>query len=120
MIVPTAATEGSETGRLAICLFEGRVAPRYDRSQVALFLDYKGRVPLVHNPVSVSHMDSHEICELIISRKAGTVVCGGIKGDCRIKLEDRGVRILDNVIGSSEKVIAEFLSGELACGRVLD
>lgn len=107
-------------GRLALCLYEGRVAPRYDRTQVAIFIDFDESGILSREPVAIGHLDSHEICEMIASRRAGVVICGGIKGDCREKLEGRGVRILDNIIGSADKVISEFLAHNLRSGKAID
>ncbi len=106
--------------RIALCLLKDRIAPRYDRSERILLVTIHDLERQERELVPVGRHKPEEVCKMLVDRNIGTLICGGVTDECRARLERSGIRILDNVIGSVDGVIAVFLGGHLVSGYEVD
>ena len=106
--------------RIALCLLKDRIAPRYDRSEQILLVTVRDLERHEREFVPVGRQKPEKVCNMLVDRNVGTLICGGVTDECRTRLERSGIRILDNVIGSVDGVIAVFLGGHLVSGCEVD
>lgn len=106
---------------VGFCVLHGRIAPRFDQPQgveVVVFDEQRG-VGSREN-YGTSHMQRLEICRFVASLGVEVLVCGGLMDSCERFFHERGIRIIDNVIGDLELAIASFARAELTAGAILD
>ncbi|HDQ41439.1 MAG TPA: hypothetical protein ENN39_10495 [Desulfonatronum sp.] len=106
--------------RFALCLFRNRIAPRYDRAETILLVFVTAQKDLHREVVPVGRMKPQEICNVLVDQNVRTLICGGVTEECRARLDQAGITILDNVMGSAEGVIAVYLDGRLVSGLEVD
>ncbi|MDK2956957.1 MAG: hypothetical protein PWQ57_2453 [Desulfovibrionales bacterium] len=116
----TSARGGAVKTIAALCLWEERIAPRYDRSQKVLVVHLDHGKAVEASTIAVEHLDREELCKTLIAMKINTLICGGVVDPCRRTLEQAGVKIIDNVIGSPQAVLSRHLAGALSSGTVVD
>ncbi|MFW5836370.1 MAG: NifB/NifX family molybdenum-iron cluster-binding protein [Desulfovibrionaceae bacterium] len=106
--------------KVALCLWEERIAPRYDRSQKVRIVTVADGSVVDETTFAVEHLSREELCKAIAAQKVQVLICGGVVDPCRRKLVTAGVEIIDNVIGGPQAVLARHLAGALAPGTVVD
>lgn len=106
---------------IALCLRQGRIAPRLDQPQVlAVYtLDASLQV-LKRREHPVQHLDRIQICNLLSALHVQLVVCGGILQECRHILSLSNILCLDNIIGNEDLALEHYQHGTLQSGMVLD
>jgi len=106
--------------KVTVCQFAGRVAPRYDgAASIAIFsIDNGGKIESVY-VLNVENLNPEELNELICVSDVHILLCGGIKKEWKDVLENRGIKVIDNVIGNIEKVIERLISGSLNPGDIV-
>jgi predicted Fe-Mo cluster-binding NifX family protein len=108
------------TTKAALCLWEERIAPRYDRSQKVLIVTVQDGSVVDETAYAVGHLEREELCKALVAQKVDTIICGGVVDPCRRILTQAGVEIIDNVIGSPQAVLQRLLAGALSPGMVVD
>ena len=108
---------------LLIPLYENEVAPRFDQTTDVLLVRVTpslGAKPVTEERVVVlARASAEEVCRLILNEHVKTVLCAGIEEEHYQFLTWKGVRVIDDVIGPVDQVLATYLAGELKPGAVL-
>jgi len=107
--------------RILIPLYKGEVAPRFDLALEALIVSCGEEGPGAEERVVVlPHASAEEMCNLILTEKVDTVICGGIAEEHYQYLLWKKVRVLDSVIGPYDVALKRFLEGRLKQGEILE
>ncbi len=101
---------------VAVPLLGGRVAPRCTTADRLLLVTVRGRQaePPAVLDAAVDGVES--LLEIVGIHAVRVLVCGGITGSARERLEARGVRVIGNVTGSVAEVLAAIRTGTLRSG----
>ena len=109
--------------KILIPLFENSVAPRFDLATDVLIvvLDKNSDPPAVGEKVIVlANASSEEMCKLVVTENAQTVIASGIEESYHQFLTWKKVRVIDNVVGPVDKVIQAYQKGTLKEGDFLE
>ena len=101
---------------VAVPLLGDRVAPRCTTADRLLLISLRGRRADSQAILDVEVDGVESLLGIIGSHSVRAVVCGGITGSARERLEARGVRVIDNVAGSVAEVLAAVHTGTLHSG----
>lgn len=106
---------------VGFCVLHGRIAPRFDQSQGIEVVAFDGQSRVTSSEhYGTSHLQRLEICRFVGSLGVEVLVCGGLMDSCERFFHERGIRVIDNVIGDLELAIASFARAELTAGAILD
>ncbi len=102
--------------RVAIPLYQNRVAPRFGFASEFLLVELKSKQEVdrqtlrleVENPERVAEHLAHEGVDLVLS--------GGMNMDYQREFRLRNIGVIWGVIGEAEDVLAAFLRGKLYAG----
>lgn len=109
--------------KILIPLFENQVAPRFDLATDVLivFLDKGLDPPETDEKVIVlANASSEDICKLVVTENAQTVIISGIEESYHQFLTWKRVQVIDNVVGPVDKVIQAYAAGNLKSGDFLE
>jgi uncharacterized metal-binding protein/predicted Fe-Mo cluster-binding NifX family protein len=102
--------------RVAIPRFGDRVSPRYVYASEVTVADVEGTRIASQEVLDLELTDEAQFVEMLTSLDVSLLVCGGIRRDVAQDLESRGIRVIHNVAGEVEHVIAALCRGELRPG----
>lgn len=106
--------------RILIPLRGDEIAPRFDLAPEVVIAALEDNGTIVEQRLLVMAQPSQEaLCELILREKVDIVVCCGIEEEFYQYLTWKKVRVIDSVVGSCEKILDSFRSGDLAPGVIL-
>ncbi len=69
--------------------------------------------------VALMIMEPFELTEFLAGLGVETVICGGVKEECRLMLKRKNIRLIDNVIGNVDAVLERFMKGDLHPGDII-
>jgi predicted Fe-Mo cluster-binding NifX family protein len=106
--------------KVLIPLLNEVVAPRFDLATDVLLahLDADGAVT-GRKLLILPQASAERLCQLVIAETVNTVVCGGIEAEHYDYLTWKQVRVIDNVIGPVDRVLAELGSNSLEAMGIL-
>ena len=106
--------------KILIALFVDQVAPRFDlATEVFIASMADGGRPIEKKTVVLPRASAEKFCHLVLLKKIGTVVCGGIEDEYYQYLKWKNVKVLDSVIGSYKDVIKQLEFGTLQSGDII-
>jgi predicted Fe-Mo cluster-binding NifX family protein len=106
--------------KIAICHLNGRVAPRYDRTDEFLFVTICDGKEIVKKKVAgVVAMQPTDFAAQLHLFNVTVLICGGVPVALQNTLRKNGILLIDNVIGNVEDVLAWYMEGRLSAGDVV-
>ncbi|CCO23299.1 NifB/NifX family molybdenum-iron cluster-binding protein [Maridesulfovibrio hydrothermalis] len=102
--------------RLLIPLFNDDVAPRFDLATDVMLVKISSDNKLHERIIVLPQASADDLCALATSDNTHAVICGGIDDEHYQYLVWKGIKILDDVIGPVEKVLAAYKTGKLTAG----
>ncbi|MFW6401215.1 MAG: NifB/NifX family molybdenum-iron cluster-binding protein [Desulfohalobiaceae bacterium] len=106
---------------IALCLRQGRIAPRLDHPEIlAVYTLDESLQVIKRREHPVQHLNRVQICNLLSALHVQLVICGGILQECRHILSRSNILCLDNIIGSEDLALVHYQQGRLQSGMVLD
>ena len=106
--------------KILIPINENDVAPRFDMATEALIVTGLNQAGATHKKMVVLPSASAEkLCQLIITERVQVVICSAIEEDYFQYLTWKKIKVLDSVIGSSQKALERFIAGKLTPGDVV-
>ena len=98
-----------------VALSGGDVCPRFDlTTEVLIARVLPGGGPVEgRRTVVLPHPSAEDLCHLIIADGVDVVICGGIEDEFHEYLTWKKVRVLDSVMGNSERALERFAAGSL-------
>jgi len=105
--------------RIAIPLFDGRVAPRFDCAQRLLVIDGgQDDAPSGHTESPLAG-PPHERIRALVELGADVLICGGIDCLSASLLARYPIRVFSWVTGEADDALAAFLAGALESGAIM-
>ncbi len=99
--------------KLAIPIFNGRVAPVFDwSSQIVMAEVTNGEFPS-QSEADIAEVPVQSRAAFLADAEVNVLICGGISGPMAAMLEDRGIRILPGIAGNVEEVLKAFMAGQI-------
>lgn len=98
------------------------IAPRFDLATEVLVVqtDDQGKLAGEPREILLPGPSAEELCSLILKEGITHVICGGIEEGHYQYLTWKGLKVMDNIIGTGKEVVRHFLArGELDPGTVL-
>ncbi|MEE4608012.1 MAG: hypothetical protein V2L15_03925 [Desulfobacteraceae bacterium] len=110
----------SKPTKVLIPLLGEAVAPRFDLATDVLLarLDAEGAVT-ERKLLILPQASAERLCQLVIAEAVNIVVCGGIEAEHYDYLTWKQVRVIDNVIGSVDRVLAGLGNNNMESGDIL-
>ena len=106
--------------KVLIPLLDEAVAPRFDLATDVLLACLGDEGAVVERKLLIMPQASAErLCQLVIAEAVDTVVCGGIEAEHYDYLTWKRVRVIDNVIGAVDQVLAGLSNNSLEPGTIL-
>jgi len=98
---------------IAVPNCQGRVSPVFDVAARLLVVRLKGGAELDRWEVALFEKQPGEIVRSLRELGINVLICGGISQGLRVALEHVGIRVLAQVCGGTEAVIAAYRDGRL-------
>ena len=102
--------------KIAIPLFGNRISPRFDFSPEMWIIDVEGGKVVGQEKLPTANLNLPQRLEQITSNGVNKVICGGMDGFCQNQLGNRGIDVVQDVIGEAEIVFDLFMRGRLRPG----
>lgn len=106
--------------RVLITVARDEIAPRFDLTTEALFLNIAESGEIVsRKSFLLAQPSGDDLCDLALSRDIGTIVCGGIEDEYYHYLRWKRIDVIDSVMGPLEAVVTRLAAGRLKAGDIL-
>lgn len=106
--------------KIIIPLHEASVAPRFDLATEVQIVSWDPEAGIRgKKTVVMPRASAEQLCHLILTESAQTVICSGIEDDYYQYLAWKKVTMIDSVIGSSDAALERFVNGTLSAGDIL-
>ena len=102
--------------KIAIPLFGNRISPRFDFSPEMWIIDVEGGKVVGQEKLPTANLNLPQRLEQIASNGVDKVICGGIDAFCQNQLGNRGIDVVQDVMGEAEIVFDLFMRGRLRPG----
>ena len=102
--------------RIAICSFQNRVCPRFDRSHEVLIFDGKSPQKEPIEKVDVSHVPPKKILNILAEKEVGIIITGGIQKRFQEILLHSNIDLIWGVAGEVHDVLEAYRKGVLRSG----
>jgi len=99
--------------KVAIPTWQGRVSPVLDVAGRFLLVDLDAGREVVREETSLAPVGPLERARQLHQMGAETVVCGAVSRPLEVALDAVGVRVIPQMCGQVEDVLAAFISGQL-------
>ena len=102
--------------KIAISIFENRVAPRFEFSPEMWIIDVENRVVMKKEKLWTANLNIAQRLEKISSNGVSKIICGGIDGFCVNRFKSKGIDVVQDVMGEAEVAFELFMKGGLQRG----
>ena len=102
--------------KIAIPIFGNRISPRFDFSPEIWVIEVERGKVVKQERLFTTNLSLPHRLEQITSNGVDKVICGGIDGLSRNQLVNKGIDVVQDVIGDADIVIDLFLRGRLRPG----
>jgi predicted Fe-Mo cluster-binding NifX family protein len=103
---------------IAICQLKDRVAPRFDQCPEILLATINDTGVIQEKKIIATEaLRPREIVPLLKRHQVSTIICGGVKEAGQKDLKRYNIRLLDNIIGDVDDVLALYIQGKLRSGN---
>jgi len=92
---------------------QGRVSPVFDVAARLLVVRLDGQRELERREVLLFHKEPEGIVRSLRELNIGMLICGGISQGLKLALEKVGIRVLAQVCGELDPVLAAYRGGKL-------
>jgi predicted Fe-Mo cluster-binding NifX family protein len=99
--------------QIAIPNCQGRVSPVFDVAARLLVIRLKNRVELERREIMIFQKEPNEIVHSLEELGIGLLICGGISQGLEVALQHAGIRVLPQICGEIDAVIAAYRAGTL-------
>jgi len=102
--------------KVAISLYENRVAPRFGYSQEFLVVEIKAKQELGREILTMDIEHPMQIAECFAREGIDLVLSGGMNQDFLREFRVRNIGVIWGLIGEAEDVLAAYLKGRVFAG----
>lgn len=102
--------------KMAISLYENRVAPRFGYSQEFLVVEIKAKKELGREILTMDIEHPMQIAECFAREGIDLVLSGGMNQDFLREFRLRNIGVIWGLIGEAEDVLAAYLKGKVFAG----
>jgi predicted Fe-Mo cluster-binding NifX family protein len=102
--------------KIAIPIFGNRISPRFDFSPEMWIITAENGELVNQEKLSTSNLNLPQRLEQITSNEVDKVICGGIDGFSLNQLGNRGIDVVQNVMGEAEIAFHLLMRGRLRPG----
>jgi predicted Fe-Mo cluster-binding NifX family protein len=99
--------------KIAIPLFGNRISPRFDFSPEMWIITVENGEAVNHERLPMANLNLPQRLDQITSIGVNKVICGGIDGFSLNQLGNRGIEVVNDVIGEAEVALNLFMRGRL-------
>ena len=104
--------------KVLIPLYKDEVAPRFDLCAEVLIVMYGSDGRTGENIIVLQQPSPEDLCHMILKEKIDLVICGGIEEEYYQYLNWKNVKVIDDVIGEKDAVLAGYEKGGLKSGDI--
>jgi len=102
--------------KIAIPIYENRISPRFDFSPEMWIVEVERGEVVGQEKFSTANLNLAQRLEQVTSNGVDKLICGGIDSFSRNQLGDRGIDVVQDVIGDVGMIIDLFVRGRLRSG----
>jgi predicted Fe-Mo cluster-binding NifX family protein len=102
--------------KIAIPLFGNRISPRFDFSPEMWIITIEGKEVMDQERLSMGNLNLPQRLDHLAARGVDKVICGGIDGFSVNQLGNRGIDVVQDVIGEAQLAFDLFMKGRLRPG----
>ena len=106
--------------KVAIPIFENWISPRFDFSPEVWIVEVENGKLVNQEKISTAHLNLLQRLEQIISNGVDKIICGGIDGFSRDQFKNRGIDVVQDIMGEAELAIDRFMRGRLKPGLLCE
>lgn len=99
--------------KVAIPVFNGRVAPTFDWAGRIVLADVNERTVVGQVEMDIGGVQAVPRAAFLVSTGVDVLICGGVSMPLAAMLDAQGVRVLPGVAGNVTEVLAAFLRGQI-------
>jgi predicted Fe-Mo cluster-binding NifX family protein len=99
--------------RVAIPVFNGRVAPVFDWAGRLLLVELGGQAPPKQEARDLCGVAPVKRAEYLRSAGAEVLICGGISSVLATLVASEGIELIPGIVGDAQEVLAAYASGRL-------
>ncbi len=97
----------------AIPLLGSRVAPRCQYAKRLLLARLKTDGIKTESIIQPNDWDTDDLLARLLDAQVDTFICGGIEKEFKERIESYGIRVVNNVAGDVDEILAELAAGRL-------
>lgn len=105
--------------KVLIPLYKDEVAPRFDLCGEVLIVLYENGGRVNENIIVLQQPSPEDLCHMILKEKIDLVICGGIEEEYYQYLNWKNVKVIDDVLGEKDAVLAGYEKDGLERGDIL-
>lgn len=102
--------------KIAVPVWENRISPVFDVAGSLLLLEVRNGRETDRTVRNLSGSDPLTRVRSVVHDKADVLICGAISVPVRTAVESSGVRVVPNICGPVEDILAAFLNDTLRNG----
>jgi len=106
----------SETKKIAIPMWRGRVSPVMDTAEQLIVIDFKDNIEIARSEVGLSGGEYIRRAAEISEHGVDVLLCGMISRSFEESLESSGVEVVSQLCGNVECVLQAFIDGSIDTG----
>jgi predicted Fe-Mo cluster-binding NifX family protein len=107
--------KGGRTIKIAVPLFQERVAPNFGSFSRMLLVEMVGERIASKSTREVGEQSAMQITRSLVSSGVNILICGGIQRDHKQWLTHQGVLVVDNQKGNAEELLAQMAGQNVFC-----
>jgi predicted Fe-Mo cluster-binding NifX family protein len=107
--------KGGRTMKIAVPLFQERVAPYFGSFSKMLLVEMVGEKIASKSTREVGEQGAMQITRSLVSSGVNILICGGIQRVHKQWLTHQGVLVVDNQRGNAEELLAQMIGHEAFC-----
>lgn len=100
----------------AVPVFGSRVAPRFSHCDALVLARVAAGQATPLEELNTATMTEDERIKLLEDRQVTLLACGGIDRELMGELEERGIRVIHNVAGETDRILSRLAQGDLRPG----
>ena len=99
--------------RIAIAQWEGRVSPVFDVAGSLLLVEYFNDTETDRSEIAMEASEPHSRSRILQLHGVDVLICGAISRDYAASIQGVGIRVVPQVCGEVENVLAAYRRDEL-------
>jgi len=103
--------------RIAIPVFRSRISPVFDVAHLCLLIEQQRKDEVSREQLVLQGISPIERVAILKQEGVHLLICGGVTGMVRRRMEAAGIRVLSGIAGPFEEVLEAHRNGTLTSSR---